>query len=628
MPLRRLRARDRLILLAGGLCLLAVALFMALDPAKLVHGLRERAFDVLLAWSPRAEVSNEVAVVDIDRDALSAIGPWPWPRDKLAFLVDRIAAANPKTLAIDILLASKEPGISDPSDRRLAEAIAQVPTVLAVVLDPEPTPDTLPSPPIAVAENVKIPDLLITPGIAAPAPVLASNAQGFGVISLPAPGGEPVRAVPLLAGGANALLTGLAAEVLRIATGSGTLIVSAAPQMLRIGEHAVPIPPDGLLRLHFSSGNHRKARTIPAGTLITGDADLSKLTGKIVFLGASAPEAGGLRRTAIGGFTPSVEIQAEAAEQILAGHVPLREPSMDWVEIGAGLALGACAIAAIVLLPPGRAAIVISLLSFAWFVIAAGLSTKALWLTDPISPIVAGLFVAQGAGLTQFALTFKQRMAIERRFAHHVPPAVVRRIVENPNELRVAGETRTITVISTDIEGFTAMTERIAPEALVALLDRYIDLAVGIVVAHGGMVDKLIGDAVLAYFNAPLDLPEHAEKAVACARAIISATEELRKDPQIAACGLGRTRIGIETGSAILGEVGRGAKRDYTAYGHAVNLASRLEQINKQFGSSIVLGPGTVAALQGKVKLRSLGRVPIRGVDGEVEIFEPEAYPA
>jgi adenylate cyclase len=201
---------------------------------------------------------------------------------------------------------------------------------------------------------------------------------------------------------------------------------------------------------------------------------------------------------------------------------------------------------------------------------------------------------------------------------------MVRRIVENPAEVRFAGEKRIITALFTDIEGFTALTERLGPEATIALLDRYIDTVAGIIVSHGGMVDKIVGDAVHAFFNAPLDLPDHADKAVACARAIIEATEELRRDRMLASAQLGRTRIGIETGFAVLGDVGRGTKRDYTAYGHAVNLASRLEGANKRLGSSILLGPGTAAALAGRIPLRCLGKIAISGLDEEIEVFEPE----
>jgi adenylate cyclase len=297
---------------------------------------------------------------------------------------------------------------------------------------------------------------------------------------------------------------------------------------------------------------------------------------------------------------------------------------MQWAEPAAGALLGILGILAIIYLSPGRAALAILGLALAWTIAAAGLSTKALFLTDPVTPVIIALIAVQFAGLTQFALTYRQRLAIERRFAFHLPPEMVRRIIENPGEIRFAGEARNITVLFTDIEGFTALTERAGPEATISLLDRYVDLVAGIVVSHGGMVDKIVGDAVHAFFNAPLDLPDHAEKAVTCASAIIAATEDLRRDGKVAAMQLGRTRIGIETGVAVLGDVGRGAKRDYTAYGHAVNLASRLEGANKKLGSSILLGPGTAAALDGRIPLRSLGKIAISGIAEEIEVFEPE----
>jgi adenylate cyclase len=148
--------------------------------------------------------------------------------------------------------------------------------------------------------------------------MLSSSAQGFGLALLPAPNGEPVRAVPLLARRwPNTPLAGFAAETVRVAAGGTTLIATTPPQLLRIGEYVVPLSPDGLLRLHFSPGSHRRERTIPAVSLLKSSDISAKLTGKIVFLGASAPEAGSLWRTVVGGFTPSVQIQAEAAEQIL-----------------------------------------------------------------------------------------------------------------------------------------------------------------------------------------------------------------------------------------------------------------------------------------------------------------------
>jgi adenylate cyclase len=450
------------------------------------------------------------------------------------------------------------------------------------------------------------------------------QAKGAGVISLPAPEGEPVRAVPLIAGGAGALFPGLAVEAVRIAQGGGNLIASSPPQVLQVGDLTLPLPLDGLMRLHFSAASARAARTIPAQDLIEGRADASRLAGKIVLLGASAPEAGGLRLTAVDPLVASVDIQAEAIAQILSSAMPWRAASMDVVEIVAGIILGIIGIAAVLFLPPGRAAFAWLILALLWIALATALSIGRSWLTDPIVPLLLLFVGAQAAALAKFAFTYRQRVAIERRFSQHVPAEVVRRIAESPGELRLTGETRTITVLFTDIEDFTALTERVGAEAVVALLDRYVDLVAGIIVAHGGMVDKISGDAMLGFFNAPLDLADHAEKAVACAKAIVQATETFRRSPGIAALDLGRTRIGIETGPAILGEVGRGAKRDYTAYGRPLNLASRLQTANKTFGSSIALGPGTVEALAGRIKLVRLGALSLRGIGDDVEVYTPE----
>jgi adenylate cyclase len=262
-------------------------------------------------------------------------------------------------------------------------------------------------------------------------------------------------------------------------------------------------------------------------------------------------------------------------------------------------------------------------LVLAWIAAAYLLTGKMLWLTDPVMPALIALFTLQGAAVSHFARTYRQRQAIERRFAEHLPREVVRRIAENPEELRVAGETRIVTALVTDIENFTAMTERVGPEAIVALLDRYVDLVADIIMAHGGMVDKFVGDGVLGLFNAPLDLPDHERKAVEAAIAIAAATEALRKAPDIAPLGLGRTRIGIETGEVIVGEVGRGAKRDYTAHGNAINVASRLEGANKQFGSAIAIGPGTVAALGRQTTVRRLGSIALRGIEDAVDVYTP-----
>ena len=601
---------------------LAVAGFIVLaDPGGVFRSAREAAFDELLVWTPRVALEDGVVIVDIDREALARHGAWPWPRHRLAELVTRIADAKPKLLAIDMLLPER--GGSDGGDTALAAALARVPAVLALVLDPAGSDASHFASGVAVADTVDLGGLLITPGVLGPSAALTSAAQGAGIISLPARDGEPVRTVALLAGGGGTLFPGISAEAVRLAAGGVTMIASAPPQTLRIGETVLPLPADGLMRLHFSNTGSRVSRRISASALLAGHVPPGRLAGKIVFLGASAPEAGGLRRTAADAFMPSVEIEAEAAEQMMSGHIPIRVGDMDWLEIIIGVALGVAGILLVTTLSPGRATLAALALVALWIAVAWSVSLATLRLTDPIAPAFIAFLGIQAASLAEFAVTYQQRLAIERRFALHIPPEVVRRMVENPGEVRLAGDTRIITAMFTDVEGFTALTERTSPETLVLLLDRYMETLAGIIVAHGGMVDKFVGDAVNALFNAPVDLDAHAEKAVACAIAIITATETLRREPDAAAAGFGRTRIGIETGSAILGEVGLATKRDYTAYGRAVNMAARLEGVNKRFGSSIAIGASTAAMVTGRIPLRMLGQVAIDGFDAPVDVYTP-----
>jgi adenylate cyclase len=615
---------TRSALVVGGLSLLFANFVLVTDPDKLVNRIREMWFDSVLKWTPRDPGPDSPIVIDIGRDALAEFGEWPWPRELLAQLINKIADGKPKAMAVDILFPPRGPPADD---EPLARAISRIPTVLGVVLDPEPSvPNSLPSS-IAVIGKVRVPDMLVMNGAVLPAPLLLAKSQGLGILSLPTPEGEPVRTVPLLAAAGGTVLPGLSVEAARVGLGDGTIVASALPQTLRIGNLRIPLLSDALMRIHFVSLENRRARTIPADALMGGQIDPSQLGGKWVFLGASAPEAGGLRLTAVDPFLPSVQVHAEALDQVLTRHIPLREHWMTWAEAAATMILGLLAIVAVVTFPPGLAALLILIGCLLMIGIAIVSSNSLIWLIDPIVPSIAIVVAAQSAALAQFALVYRQRIAIERRFSQHLSPEVVRRIVANPGELKLAGEARTVTALFTDIEDFTALTERIGPEAVVSLLDRYIDIVADIIVAHGGMVDKIVGDAVHALFNAPLDLPDHAVKAVACAQDIIAATEQLRRQSELKAAQLGRTRVGIETGPAVLGDVGRGSKRDYTAYGRPLNMASRLQAVNKKFGSSIALGPSTVAALSDKVPLRRIGTVKLAGIEDEIELFEPVLQP-
>jgi adenylate cyclase len=241
-------------------------------------------------------------------------------------------------------------------------------------------------------------------------------------------------------------------------------------------------------------------------------------------------------------------------------------------------------------------------------------------MIDMVGPPALALLVFAATAIGGYAHNERRERVLRRRFEQHLSPDVVKQIVDNPRVLRLEGESREVTAMFTDIEGFTSLTERSEAADVVMLLDGYLEILTDIVMSHGGMVDKLIGDGMFVLFNVPVDLADHPRKALACAREIVAAAETYRETPIAQKLGLGRTRVGIETGVAIVGDIGGGRKLDYTALGTVVNTAARLEAANKEFGSSIAVGPGAAACI-GPHRLERLGALQLRGRSVAIDVF-------
>jgi adenylate cyclase len=244
---------------------------------------------------------------------------------------------------------------------------------------------------------------------------------------------------------------------------------------------------------------------------------------------------------------------------------------------------------------------------------------------DPIMPLISIFMETAGvvlATVISLAAPRRSEASVWTRLEHQLAPALVRYILKESGAPELNRERREVTALFTDVEGFTAMTYRADPDALVAALSHYFEGMTAIIVAHGGMIDKIVGDAVHALFNAPIDLVDHPRKAVDCAIALRAWSETFRLRTKVAMMGFGRTRIGIETGPAIVGDVGIRARLDYTAHGDVVNVAARLEAANKELGSSICIGP-VAASRCDQSLLRPLGNISVRGRDDVMAVFEP-----
>ena len=628
--------------LAGVLAGLGVLLLLVAAPTGWRQTLRERVFDVMLrgvaGWRVDAS-GTKLAIVDIDTASLEAIGPWPWRRETVARLIAAVNGAKPAAIALDMLLAgddtrspaalarqlAAETGRADfgelaqtlvDGDKALAEAVGAGSVALGWVLDPRGRDDVA-EVPVLTREGVKLGPLWRENGATGPPPALASASAGAGTLSLPGDEDGLVRRVPLFVAVGDEVRPGLALEALRLASGASGYLLSGAPARLDIGAMTRPLPPDGMLRLVPGTAG---VATLRAADVLRVGTDLSSLAGAIVFIGGSASELGALRASARDPLAPSSLLQADAVRQIAGGVVPQRPAQGYAWELAAALFAVVAAIGLARRLRPSLALPAVVFLLLAVVVGAASLAAADL-LLDPLPPTASGVAAFLATSLAGFSEARLREARLRRRFEQHLAPGVVERIIANPTSLKLSGERREITALFTDIEGFTQTTRDIGPEQLVSVLDGYFDGVTRIVGEHGGMVDKLVGDAVHAFFNAPLDLADHPQRAVACAVAILAWTESYRAQGLAATIRLGRTRQGIETGVAIVGDVGVGAKLDYTAHGDAVNIAARLEALNKELGSSICIGPAA-AQRCGPSLVRPLGHVELRGL-GEVEVFTP-----
>lgn len=545
---------------------------------------QERVFDQIVS----APAGQGVVVIDIG--ALDETGQ-PWDRLATARLVDKLKATSPRVIGFDMLFAGACEG---PAAQALASALQGTPALLGFLMSAQPSPAMPPSQ-LALSGSVS---LWSAPGADAPCPGLGGS--DLAAMALTGDAVALVRRVPVGVAVAGQAYPGLAVAVAAKAKGGMAL---AAPGWVRLGQGALLPTEGGDLRVPTSVPDTWPDRTVSARDVLAGTAGVSEQA--VILIGSSLPQRGGLRPTAASPVTPSVQIMADAVTALLAGDVPARPGWAAAVEAAFVALTGAAGLWLVLRISPSRAALFVGALSLLWAASAAAAVRFSGVLIDPVLPAVAVALVMLVCVTGRAADAARAERVLRARMGQLLPPALVTRIAAQPHLMRLEGDAREVTAFFTDIEGFSVATAEMGAREMVASLDAYFTLACGIVLRHGGMIDKLVGDSIHALFNAPLDQPGHEAAALACAAETIAATEAFRA----ARGGFGRTRIGLECGPAVLGDVGFGTRIDYTAHGPAVNLAARLQEANKLFGTQICIGPSLAARLDG---LTPLGETEIR----------------
>jgi adenylate cyclase len=606
--------------LAMAVIISSIAGLRLLDPEPLVR-LRLLAYDMFQRLAPRTVDPNyPVRIVDIDAASLAALGRWPWPRELLGRLVDRLGELGAVVVAFDFVFPEPEPDPvivlrqsmkDDPAasalldklpahtsgDARFAEAIRRGNVVLGAIGQAGTGP--VPPAPTAFALLGSDPGRHVPAFGSATLNTAAVNEAALGVGSLNwlPESDQIVRKVPLVVRFGGELYPSLVADTVRLAQGASTIVVRSATASaeggfgvesgitsVRIGDARIPTDATGQAWLAFSF--HDPMRFVSAKRVLDGTIAGDDIAGRIVLVGTSAPGLFDLRATPLDAVAAGVEVHAQAIEQILQGRFLFRPDYATGLEIVLTV-LGSVVLASLIYLVGAFAGAGLGALAVATVLgtSAVGYFDQGL-LIDPTFPIL-GLTAVYifGSGFL-YLRTERERDRVREAFGHYLAPSLVERLAREPERLQLGGETRQLTVLFSDVRGFTSIAEtyRDNPADLIALMNRLLTPLTDAITASGGTIDKYMGDAIMAFWNAPLDDPEHSRHACEVSLEMIARLEALNAERALESLREGREPaaalhlgIGIATGNAIVGNMGSRMRFDYSALGDAVNLASRIE---------------------------------------------------
>jgi adenylate cyclase len=536
-----------------------------------------------------AEPPGDIVVVAIDELSFSEIGmQWPWPRRVYAELIDKLARAGARTIVFDLLF---DVDSTDPEDdHQLAAAMKQAGNV------------------VLGADRADIADRAYSvvqwTGPAAP---LAAAAADVGAVRLDYDPDGVLRRTPL-----------------SVDSHPG-LALSAAK---RAGFRPAAVL-DRPLLVHFNGQPRRGIQTVSYyQALAPASLPASTFKDKTVFVGLSLAAPSTLERTADQFATPvsvqmaGVEVHANLLDTLLRQKL-IADPfgSLSTL-LALSLLLGAVASAQFYWLPAGVGIFSVGVSSVAWFLFSYWLLAAHAFRL-PVVPPLATLGGAYAFGaIYRFALVNRERRFIRHAFEHYIDPAIVQVMLADPSKLRLGGEEREVTVLFSDIEGFTTLSERVTPSELQRHLSTYFTEMIQLLLREGATLDKLIGDSIMAYFGCPVGNPAHAEKA--CKAALAIQQRMLALNREWAAQGLPplRTRIGINTGVVVAGNMGTPEIFNYTVLGDTVNLASRLEGVNKEYRTLIIIGEDTYRRAKAFFETRELDWIRVKGKARPVAIYE------
>ena len=632
----------RLICLA---ILVGVAALRIADFAP-IQELRVRTFDTYQRFEPRVKTARPVTIVDIDEKSLTRLGQWPWPRTRIADMIVNLTRLGAVAIGFDIVFA--EPDRLNPSavadtmryldeetksrlrtlpsnDQIFADAIKRSRVVLGEtgLAGANPLFDkALPVTGVATLGEDPQRFLFDFAGLLRNVDTLEAAAAGRGLFTIRNERDGIVRRVPMMLLAQGVMMPSLSFEILRVVTGTPTIIIKSEKAGIKsVGLRGLEVPTDrnGQLWVHFAKQD--RSIYVSAADVLDGNIAPEKIDHKLVLIGTSAVGLNDIKTTPVSAAMPGVEIHAQVLEAALANAL-LSEPSYGIVlEFAAALVLGLLVITFAPMFGPVVLVVIGAL--FASLLIGASwyFYAQQRLLIDFTYPLLSTTAIYLTLVFSSFVREQAQRRQIRSAFGQYLSPALVEQLALSPEKLVLGGEEREMTIMFSDVRGFTAISESYKhdPQGLTALMNRFLTPLTNAILARKGTVDKYMGDAIMAFWNAPLDDAQHQLNACEAAVDMLERIEELNKERETEAQHGGHAYIplnvgvGLNTGTCVVGNMGSDLRFDYSVLGDSVNLASRLEGQSKEYSFPIIVGSTTALAVKEKFAILELDFIMVKG---------------
>lgn len=642
----------------SGLAVLAAGLALYLMDVRFIRAISNQSFDALLNLTAKPPQSGQVSIVDIDEASLDELGQWPWPRHVLASLIERLGEAGASVIAFDIVFAESDRSSPDEIirhwqdfygnplalsglpegagdfDRLFANALTRTNTILAAFMtltDRPPAAGEITDDPLYRGRYLErgAPDRAWLPqasSILTPLENLYQAATSVGFINTTPDHDNIIRRTPLVfAYGPQRVYPSLSLEALRLQRGLSQFRIEyddegvAGVKSIGLREEEIPVDAHGRLTLRYRS---KSFPSYPAINVLAGNLAPGQLRDHIVLIGTSAAGLKDLVATPLHAEFPGVEVHATAIDNIIAGDM-LVEPR--WAFFLNLFATALFSFILIVLIDRSRA---LWSLLFTLVFAGGGIAVAAFFLQMynvvllPAEGVLTLLAVYSVVTVIKYRQEEHGRRKIRKMFGTMVSGDVLRFMEENPASLSLAGRRTDCTIFFSDVVGFTTIAESMPPDQLSELLNAYMTPMTRIIMESGGYVDKFNGDAIMAVWGVPYTQPDHAARACRAALAQLAALEKL--NPLLEQrFGLALAiRIGISSGEVTAGNMGSEDRFQYTVLGDAVNLAARLEGLNKIYGTGVLISDDTKRQLPAGLITRRIDRVAVVGKSKPVAVYE------